>query len=206
VKELICAKPHFMDSILSGAIGGIITGIALPLTSYATIRSINHYRTRLQIEKKIENSAHGYDTLSMRLVNNSWATLKNVIPYIVLQYQREWIETDPNVLTYTVDTSNKPLMLSWAKVVSDGNAPNIDINQQEEADLNVFRFHHNLGGRQLLHIASEQGFGTDQKKGRVLLKLNGDLQFEILVTAENMFPIRKSYLLQVAAMRIIEWE
>lgn len=195
-----------MDSILSGAVGGIITSLALPFTSYATIRLVNRSRTRLQIEKKIQNPAHGYDTLSMRLVNNSWATLKNVTPYIVLQYQREWIETDPNVLTYTVDTSNKPLMLSWAKVVSDGNAPEININQQEEADLNVFRFHHNLGGRQLLHIASEQGFGNSTKKGRVLLKLNGDLPFEILVTAENMFPIRKSYLLQTATLEIIEWE
>ena len=98
-------KPNAMDSILSGAIGGIITSLALPFTSYATIRSVNRIQTRLRIEKKIENPANGYDTLSMRLINNSWATLKNVIPYIVISYQKDWIETDPNVATYTVDTS-----------------------------------------------------------------------------------------------------
>lgn len=194
-----------MNSILSGAVGGIITSIALPFTSYATIRFVNRQRTNLNVEKKIENPLHGYDTLSMRLINRSWTTLKTVTPYIVVRYSKDQIQTDPSISVYTVETSDKPQMLSWAKVVDGRNVPEININQQEESDLNVFRYHHNLGGRQLLQIASEQGFSNGERKGRVLLGLNGDLAFEILVTAENMSPIRKSYLLKMSTMEIVEW-
>ena len=100
-------------------------------------------------------------------------------------------------------------MLSWAKVVDGKNIPEIEINQKEEADLNLFRFHKNLGKTGLLQIASEQGFSNtnpgNSAKGRVLLHLKGDLLFDLLVTSENMAPIRKRYLLNITTMEIIEW-
>jgi hypothetical protein len=198
-----------MNSILSGAIGGVITSLALPLTSYMTTRLLNRKCTHLRIEKKIVNEKHGYDTINMRLVNESWATLKNVIPYIIVRYADEDIREDPNINVYSVQTSDKPLMLSWAKVVDGKNIPEIEINQKEEADLNLFRFHKNLSKAGLLQIASEQGFSNtnpdNSAKGRVLLHLKGDLLFDLLVTSENMAPIRKRYLLNITTMEIVEW-
>jgi hypothetical protein len=198
-----------MNSILSGAIGGVITSLALPLTSYMTTRLLNRKCTHLRIEKKIVNEKHGYDTINMRLVNDSWATLKNVIPYIIVRYADEDIREDPNINVYSVQTSDKPLMLSWAKVVDGKNIPEIEINQTEEADLNLFRFHKNLSKAGLLQIASEQGFSNtnpdNSAKGRVLLHLKDDLLFDLLVTSENMAPIRKRYLLNITTMEIVEW-
>lgn len=195
-----------MNALLAAAVGGVITSIAIPFTSYITIRFVNHRQTKVRIEPKIDNRDHRYETLNMRIVNNSWTTLKNVICYITVRYSPSSIRVDPNVRTYSVETSDKPLMLSWAKVVSDGNLPEININQREEPDLNLFRYHYNfdLAGRGLWQIASEQGFSDGTRKGRVLLHLENDLPFKIMVTAENMSPILKSYVLKIDSREIVE--
>jgi hypothetical protein len=179
---------NFSDTIIAGAIGGLISLLLLPFASYLFLRLFNRWLTVVEIEFPLDNSNDGYITHPIRIRNNTFSTLKNVTAYILIKFAKDEIGEDPNLQTYTVDTSDQPLMLSWAKVTEVGNRPNININQGESADLNLFRHHKNNKPLQLLQISSEQGFSNINKniKGRVLLKLSREYPFSIYFKYPNI--------------------
>lgn len=181
-----------MTLFYAALIGGVVSAILLPVTNYLLIRILNRLLVKVIVEKPIQNFNHNYWTYSLRIKNHALTSLKNVIAFVSLNYESHDIVVDHEIKTYTVNTSDHPLMLSWAKVVHDRNIPNIDINQGESADLNFIRYHQNPT-LPLIQIASEQGFYHDkwENKGRVLLKAHKDYYFRILITADNIFPIKK---------------
>jgi len=181
-----------MTLFYAALIGGAVSAILMPVTNYLIVRILNRSLVKVILEKPIQNLNHNYSTYSLSIKNNALTSLRNVIAFVSLNYEFEDIVRDHEIKTYTVNTSDHPLMLSWAKIVQDRNIPSIDINQGERADLNFIRYHE-FPDLRLIQIASEQGFYHDQweNKGRVLLRAHKDYHFLILITADNIFPIRK---------------
>jgi len=181
-----------MSLFYAALIGGAVSAILLPVTNYLFIRILNRLLVKVIIEKPIQNLNNKYWTYSLRIKNGAITSLRNVIAFVSLKYDLADIAEDDEIKTYTVNTSAHPLMLSWAKVVHDRNIPNIDINQGESADLNFIRYHQKPI-LPLIQIASEQGFFHDKwaNKGRILLKVHKDYHFVILITADNIFPIKR---------------
>ena len=183
-----------MDSITSFLFGGLATALLFPFSSYLLIRMLNAARTKIVIEPAMENTVGKYTTIGLRIENKSWATLKNLTAFISIKYTAEDIQPDPNIQAYSVTTSDRPLMLSWAKVVDGNNIPHIDLNQAEPADLNLIRSYSSFN-LPILQVASEQGFGGagTGKKGRLILRSDKNYCFQILLTADNMLPIKNQY-------------
>jgi hypothetical protein len=138
------------------------------------------------------------------ITNHSLSSLKNVTAFIIIHFNKANIKKLEEIPTYTTDTSNHPLTLSWAKVIDEGHKPNLDINQGESADLNLFLNHESYKPLRLLQIASESGFGYKNRKGRVLLALDKSYKFTILLTADNMLPKRRNYLYDHATNSIVK--
>lgn len=181
--------------VISGIIGGIISLILFPVVKFYLVRSYN--RCRLLVE--VENNLNYRDIILMplRVTNRSASTLKNVIGFISLEFNEQDISTDYNdeTIRYVKSSAVQPMMLSWGMITDRGISPSMDINEEQTADLNLFRYWA-IGGRlQALEIASENGF-SDVVRGvgcRVILKAWRDYRFTILITADNMKPYRKEF-------------
>ncbi|MES1223331.1 MAG: hypothetical protein ABUT20_47995, partial [Bacteroidota bacterium] len=106
-------------SLISGFIGGLFTVIVLPYFIYIYKRKLTSKKINFNIENPLVNEL--YNTLSVRIENNSPVTLKEVIAFISIDFEKSDITKDPNILAYTVDTVNRQLMLSWAKIVDGKN-------------------------------------------------------------------------------------
>ena len=90
-------------------------------------------------------------------------------------------------------------MLSWAKFSTGQNLPELNINQGDVADINLFRCH-----KTYIEIASESGFYNNTGgKARVYLTPR-DYDFKLLLTAENIFPITRKYTYNFNSNAIVE--
>ncbi len=196
---------NFWVLFSTAVIGGLATALVLPVVSYFFKRLFTRCQIKIEVEQPIINNTTKYIAHPIRVKNKSLVSLKNVVSFVTVKYGEKDIVIHGQIETYTVDTSDQPLMLSWAKVVKDGNLPAIDINQGESADLNLIRYHLNES-LPLVQFASEQGFwnpGWDNK-GRLLLKSHKDYYFELLVTADNMWPKRRKYKFDQMTATLVE--
>ncbi len=140
-----------------------------------------------------------YSTNSLRVTNNAGATLKNATVYIAIPYLIDDIIKESDLKSYNTTPRGRPLMLSWAKFSTGRNVPELNINQGDVADINLFRCRENY-----IEIASESGFCNDTGgKARVYLSPK-DYEFIILMTAENIFPIKKKYTYNFKSNTIFE--
>lgn len=192
------------EKLLYAAIGAVLSSILIPIVTYFFIRIYNTCRVRVTIEPGIQNLENMYWTHSLVVRNRAGGTLKNVVAFIEIDYNEFDIANNEEFIkTYSVFTPNRPLMLSWAKMVDDRNLASIDINQGEWADLNLIRYHMN-SSLPLIQVAAENGFYYDKwaNKGRMLLKSHRDYHFTIHITADNCFPIRVLLIFNQMSMRI----
>ncbi len=196
---------NFWVLFASAAIGGIATALVLPVVSYFFKRLLTRYLVSIEIERPIKNDMAKYIAFPIRIKNQSLVSLKNVVSFVTLSYAKEDMVIHDRIETYTVDTSNQPLMLSWAKVVNNSNLPSMDINQGESADLNLIRYHLNES-LPLIQFASDQGFWNPgwNNKGRLLLKSHKDYYFELVVMADNMWPKRRKYKFDQMTAMVVE--
>ena len=182
------------DYVLIALIGAAGSVIIYPILNYIFVRLLNKLLTKVLEENHVDRMNKFYSIHSLRITNNTLSSLKNVTAFVSLDYTAEDISDNREIKTYTSIISCRPLMLSWAKVVENSNHPSIDINQGEVADLNLIRYHLNPTLPHI-EIASEQGFFSSKRdnRGRVLLKSNRTYNLSILITADNMVPIRREF-------------
>jgi hypothetical protein len=175
---------------LTAAIGGIFTGIAIPVAQYFIPRLFNRRRVKVNLDTRKESD---YIVFNLRIRNNSFSSLRNVYAYVDIDNEVNDIKKEETrIKFYCSDSKVTNGMLSWSKEINKVNSPNIDINQGETPDLNFIRFHNN----EAIEVASEQGFFDEEKKNksRVVLKANRNFSFTILVTADNLWPIRDEFI------------
>lgn len=167
----------------SGIIGGIISSILFPLTSYCIQRLFN--RSKLKIVADPQNP------LLIRVVNNSYTTIRNAIGYIQIGFsESDLLGKYGGIKRSLQSPSDQFMMLSWAKNINGIISPEININQGDTPDLNVFRLINEEG----LVVASEQGLDIFGATIRTLLNANKDYKFRIKVTAENIFPLTRNFI------------
>ena len=65
----------FSDTIIAGAIGGLISLLLLPFASCLFLRLFNRLLTVVEIEFPLDNSIDGYITHPMRIRNNTFSTI-----------------------------------------------------------------------------------------------------------------------------------
>jgi len=189
--------PNWIWLMLSAFAGGVLTAIILPITNYFFVRTFNHRRVNVRSGSLIRGLKKNHWNLPLILTNNSYSSLKNVIAYLTISYSEEDLRADPNIITFNAVTPlHHQLTLSWSKQLGDRIVPYTDINQGESADLNLFRFHQMDNGITLLQIPSENGFYHAERGriGRLLLNGDRDYEFYILITADNMTPLKKKYI------------
>src|SRR5665213_2858456 len=137
--------------------------------------------------------------LPLIVTNNSYSSIKNVVAYLTLNYTKEDFRGDYEINVFNAETPiDHQLTLSWSKQLGDRIVPYTDINQGESADLNLFRIHGSTDITVNIHniqIPSENGFSHKQLNRRGRLLLNGDKEydFSVLITADNMAPIKRKY-------------
>ncbi|AEW00266.1 hypothetical protein A4D02_23335 [Niastella koreensis] len=186
------------QTFITALLGGVVSALLYPFFSYYITRWLNSKFVRIELRSPDESPINRHISLPLQVVNGSFVSLKNVSVFIYTEYQNEDIiskQEEPNIHAYFSNSAFQWTSLSWAKVVDSKILSQCDINQGEQADLNVFRLHPRGSARPILQIASEQGFskqGTD-RRGRVLLNAQKDYLFKIKVTAENILPAERSF-------------
>ncbi len=189
---------EFSKILLTAAIGGIFTGIAIPIAQYFIPRLFNKRRVKISLDTRKESN---YVVFNLRIHNNSFASLKNVYAYVDINNDVNDIKKEESrIKFYCSDSIVKNGLLSWSKETNNANNPNADINQGEAPDLNFIRFHNN----DAIEIASEQGFFDENRKNkaRVVLKANKNFSFQILITADNLWPIRDEFVFDNVSRKV----
>lgn len=186
--------------LLTAAIGGIFTGIVIPIAQYFIPRLFNRRRVKVNLDTRNESD---YFVFNLRVQNNSFASLKNVYVYVDIDNEVNDIEkNETRIKFYCSDSRVSNGMLSWSKEINKINSPNIDINQGEAPDLNFIRLHNNNS----IEVASQEGFYDEEKrnKSRVLLKANRNFSFKILVTADNIWPILDEFYFDYSTKKMYQ--
>lgn len=171
------------DNILAGVIGGIITGLFVPVINYFFPRYYNIRKTSIRLEYRQEGA---YIVWTLIVKNSSLATLKNLYAHVTINNNSGDIVTNEGFQIFCPNTNDVCGMLSWAKNIDGNNYPNIDINQGQEQDINFVRFHNNT----LIEVASEQGFYDKRVKNtsRTVLRANKNYTFQVKLTGDNIAP------------------
>jgi hypothetical protein len=182
--------------LISAIAGGFFTALFLPFISHFTIRSFNHKRVAVRSGTLIDGKEKMHKNLPLIVTNNSYSSIKNVVAFLTIGYDKDDIKASYEIDVFNAETPfDHQLTLSWSKQLGDRIVPYCDINQGESADLNLFRIH---PGNQTsyLEIPSENGFSHKglNRTGRLLLDATKNYNFSILITADNITPIRKSYI------------
>lgn len=115
------------------AIGGLITSVLIPFTTYFVIRFITKSGIRIIIR---DNEQDGYKTIRLILKNNSKTSLRNVVTFVSINNDKNDIISDFK----NIFCKHGPVeycLTSWAKNVDNKNYPNIDINQGECPDFKL---------------------------------------------------------------------
>jgi hypothetical protein len=183
--------------IIAGVIGGIITSIAIPFTTYFFVRLLNKCLIRISLDAPRDES--DYRVYNLRVRNCSLVTLKNVIAYISVDNDKNDIipTSESGFAIFNETTKVENSFLSWSKNVANGNSSQIEINQGEIPDLNLIRYHINKPHKGI-EIASEHGFSGGTNKARTLLKSNRNYIVEIKITGENFYPKKRKYIFSPA--------
>lgn len=173
------------EIILAGAIGGLVTGIVIPLANYFGLRLLHKCFVDIKVEERNEST---YKVFNIRVRNRSLATLKNVIASVSIDNYNSDIINGSRIGMFCVDAKVEGGMLSWSKNFEGKNSPLIDINQGEEQDLNFIRYHLNNPDN-AIEIASEEGFFDENAgtKSRIVLSATKDYDLNILITGENFW-------------------
>ena len=153
----------FEQTILAGAIGGLVTSIALPLILYFFLRIFNKFLVCVEIDERDESN---YKVHNIKVRNHSLTTLKNIIVHVSIDNHKNDIINGTRVLMFCSDARVERGMLSWSKNIDDKNLPQIDINQGEVQDINLIRYH-TSNPDNTIEVASEQGFfeeGSNSEK------------------------------------------
>ena len=186
----------FEQTILAGAIGGLVTSIALPLILYFFLRIFNKFLVCVEIDERDESN---YKVHNIKVRNHSLTTLKNIIVHVSIDNHKNDIINGTRVLMFCSDARVERGMLSWSKNIDDKNLPQIDINQGEVQDINLIRYH-TSNPDNTIEVASEQGFfylfsnsEKHKRKSRVLLTGNRSYELKLLITGENIWPKRRTY-------------
>jgi hypothetical protein len=181
------------SQLLAGALGGVFTGVVIPFTSYYVTRRLNRVGVTFAIDPTTRIDGFPYSANSISVINNSRVTLKRATAFIVVEYRKEDISEVNHSMSYNTNLPGRQLMLSWAQVVDGKNEAHQDINQGDVSDLNVIRNYSHSGDKHFLEIASESGF-YNNKGGKARVNLfYKRYNFEIVLTAENMTPLRRSF-------------
>jgi hypothetical protein len=181
------------SELLAGAVGGVFTGIVIPYTSYYITRRLNRSGVSFGIDPVFRIEGVPYSAHSITVINNSRVTLKRATAFIIVHYRTEDISMANHSVSYNTNLPGRQLMLSWAQVVDDKNEAHQDINQGDVSDLNLIRYYSHSGDKQYLEIASESGF-YNNKGGKARMNLvYKSYNFELVLTAENMTPLRRSF-------------
>jgi hypothetical protein len=106
---------NFLLLFLSAFVGGLATALVLPIISYFFKRIMTKCQIYIEIENSIQSDMTKYVIFPLRLRNKSFVTLKNVASFVTISYEKEDILIHDQIQSYTVDTSDQPMMLSWAK-------------------------------------------------------------------------------------------
>ncbi|WP_026764444.1 hypothetical protein [Sediminibacterium salmoneum] len=177
----------FNETVLAGVIGGLITSIAIPLTSYFGLRLLNCCFVDIKVEER--NETIGYTVFNIRVRNRSLATLKKVTARVSIDNYNNDIIKESRIEIFCIDAKVAGGMLSWSKSIEGKNSPLIDINQGEEQDLNFIRYH-KKDPQNAIEIASEQGFfdENNKTKSRTLLSSTKNYNFNLLITGDNFWP------------------
>lgn len=171
-----------LQFIVSGIIGGVISSLIFPFTSYYSLRWFNSKRIEIKVDPN--------NPLSIMVINRSLSTIKNAIAHIQIHFEKSDIMSHNSVTTFTFHPSNKYMPLAWARNINDIFTPIIDIHQLETPDLSVMRL---MGAyNQHLFIAAENGIDP-LKTVRVILDSKKDYKFKIKLIAENILPVIKSF-------------
>ena len=181
----------FQQAILAGAIGGLITSVALPLTSYFILRFFHKVLIFIKVEEREESN---YKVYNIRIRNCPLATLKNVIAHVSIDNHKNDIVKEGRIKIFCSDAKVERGTLSWSKNFDNKNLPELDINQGEEQDINLIRFHI-IDPDNAIEIASEQGFFDEQSKNksRTVLTANRNYILKVLITGENFWPKKKAF-------------
>ncbi|HVT84729.1 MAG TPA: hypothetical protein VHD35_05985 [Chitinophagaceae bacterium] len=186
----------FEQTILAGAIGGLVVSIALPLISYFFLRLFNKFLVCIEIDERDETN---YKVHNIKVYNHSLTTLKNIIVHVSIDNHKNDIVKDSRISMFCSDAKVDRGMLSWSKNIDDKNLPQIDINQGEIQDINLIRYHISNPDN-AIEVASEQGFFEEsnapekpKRKCRVLLNGNRSYKLKLIITGENIWPKRKTY-------------
>ena len=186
----------FEQTILAGAIGGLVTSIALPLILYFFLRIFNKFLVCIEIDERDETK---YKVHNIKVRNHSLTTLKNIIVHVSIDNHKNDILQETRILMFCSDARVERGMLSWSKNIDDKNLPQIDINQGEVQDINLVRYH-TSNPNNAIEVASEQGFFEEgntlekpKRKCRVLLTGNRSYELKLIITGENIWPKRRTY-------------
>jgi len=181
---------NLYDKILTGAIGGLITGLLIPIFNYFMPRLLNSWLTTIHFTERIEGD---YKVYNLVIHNRSLVTLKNIYASVTIDNQTNDIHRQNRFETFCSDAKVDYGMLSWSKNIDNKNFPHIDINQGETHQINFLRLHGD-NDENVIEIASEQGFyGKDESKkittkSRIVLKNNRNYNFQIAITGDNFWP------------------
>jgi hypothetical protein len=191
----LLSVPNWLWIALSAVGGGILTAILLPIVIYFFVRIFNNRRLEVRQGTLLQGLEKKHWNLPLILTNKSYSSIKNVIVYLKIGFSKEDLREDPNIITFNAVTLFDHLLtLSWSKQLGDRIVPYTNINQGEPADLNLFRIHPIDNDVILLQIPSENGFYHHSgRTGRLLLNGDKNYSFHILITADNMTPIRKYF-------------
>jgi len=182
---------NLTDKILIGVIGGLITGILIPILNYFIPRLLNKWFTTIRLTERQEGE---YTVYNLIVHNSSLVTLKNVYSHVTINNEKNDIIANSRIKIFCSDSKVDSGMLSWSKNLDNKNYPHIDINQGESPDINFIRFH-SRNPDNVLEIASERGFFDEsmENKARTVLMANRDYTFNIKLTGDNLWPKNKSF-------------
>lgn len=179
---------NITDKILIGAVGGIITGIVIPIADYFFRRIINLWGLKVNIESREEGN---YWVYNLKIKNCSFMTMKNVYVHVTINNESNDIARETRFQTFCTNAKVESGMLSWSKNTDNNNLPYIDINQGETHQVNFVRLH-GISDQNVIEVASEQGFfeqGNNKTvKSRIVLYNNRDYSFQIKITGDNLCP------------------
>lgn len=183
-----------MNSILTGAVGGLAAGILIPSLNYFGQRLLNNWFLKIDIDEN--------DLLNLR-VYSSISSLTNAIAYITVNNNKNDIVQSIRIKESFCIGKVHDDRLSWSKNDDDSNFSEININPGEHQKLNLIRVHEEEG-RTFIEIASEQGFFPTAKKPRIILASNRDYKFDIKITASNLFSKTKTFIYRYSTKTLVK--
>lgn len=112
----------FNETVLAGVIGGLITSIAIPLTSYFGLRLLNCCFVDIKVEER--NETIGYTVFNIRVRNRSLATLKKVTARVSIDnYNNDIIKESRIEIFCLIITSKSVVILFLVSIVNTKNYP-----------------------------------------------------------------------------------